>query len=442
MNELRPRIPDASFLHSTATRSFPGNLVRFRTRPGLGERTREVPLVNNVVAAPGTITDDTRRELRVAFASIQRANDIQAWSGTVYFVARALEQQGILLDHVDELQQTRLLVNKAVNRLYRISGRQAPLPVERSRQMATRFAKEIDAFVTKHRYDAVFSPSSIPLALLRTQLPKVFYTDATFADMLEQYPEFSEYPEAFIEQGHELEREALRNCDLAIYSSHWAAESAIHRYGAAKDKVKVVPFGSNLELQPDRAEVVAAINARPTDHCELLFLGVNWIRKGGPLALEVVRELNAAGVPATLTVVGCIPPPGTDTTHVKVLPFVDKSSAAGQRKLADLVLRSHFLLLPSLAECFGIVYAEASSMGVPSLARRVGGVADAVYDGRNGYLFAPDAGPAEYVERIRTLMADREAYVRLAQSAFQEHRDRLNWSVAGHSLRGYLSALR
>ncbi|HEY0978514.1 MAG TPA: glycosyltransferase family 4 protein [Flavobacteriales bacterium] len=386
--------------------------------------------------------EDARSVLRVAFASIQRANDIQAWSGTVYYVARALEHQGIVLDHVDELQQVRLLLNKAVNRLYRITGRQAPLPVERSKHMAARFAKEIASFVDKGKHDAVFSPSSIPLALLRTSVPKVFYTDATFADMLQQYPEFAEYPEAFIEEGHALEREALTNCDLAIYSSHWAAESAIHHYGAHKDKVRVVPFGSNLDLQPDRAEVFAAIAARPTDHCELLFLGVNWIRKGGPLALEVVRELNAAGVPATLTVVGCSPPPGTEAPFLKVLPFVDKSTPQGQRKLADLVLRSHFLLLPSLAECFGIVYAEASSMGVPSLARHVGGVADAVREGRNGHLFAPDASSGDYVERIKGLMNDRAAYERLAHAAFQEHREHLNWEVAGSSLHGHLLGLR
>lgn len=381
------------------------------------------------------------RPLKLAYASLYDSSDIRVWSGSVYFIARALEQQGVQLDHVDQLQYPRLLFNKAINRLYELTGNQGPLPVERSMRMAERFAKEIGRHMTKGDHDAVFSPSSIPLALLNTSKPKVFYTDATFADMLEQYPEFSEYPASFINEGHDLERQALVNCDLAIYASQWAADSAIKRYGADPGKVRVVPFGSNLELQLSDEVVNKAINNRPEDRCELLFLGVNWTRKGGPLAVEVVERMNAAGMPTKLTVVGCEPPADTPSEHIQVLPFIDKTTAMGQRRLANLLLKSHFLLLPSTAECFGIVHAEASSMGVPSLARDVGGVGDAVREGRNGFLFPADAGPEGYVERMLGLLKDREAYQRMAHSAHREHKQRLNWHVAGSTIVQDLMAL-
>lgn len=381
--------------------------------------------------------------LRIAFASIHRSTDVLAWSGTVYFLSRALRQRGLELDPVDELQQVRLLLNKAVNRLYRMTGRDGPMPVERSVHMAARFGREIDRFVDQGRHDLVFSPSSIPLALVKTSVPKVFFTDATFADMLELYPAFGDLSEARIREGHELEHAALANCDLAIYSSRWAARSAMERYGAAPHKVKVVPFGSNLDLRPEQSTVEAAVMARPHHRCDLLFLGVDWSRKGGDLALEVVRELNRAGLPATLTVVGCLPPPYVDLDPelLQVVPFVDKSSTEGQRRLMDLIIRSHFLLLPSQAECFGIVYAEASSMGVPSLARATGGVADAVRNGRNGFVFPADAPPTAYAAKVLALMADREAYRALARSSFQEHRAHLDWEVSAATIHRHLSDL-
>lgn len=379
--------------------------------------------------------------LHVAFASLRPASDIRAWSGTIHFMAKALEQQGLELHHVGKLFPRRLWVNKAVNRACRMAGLPGPLPLERSFPMARRYAQAIGAFARRGGHDLIFSPSSIPVALLNTSIPKVFYTDATFGDMVESSPIYGSYTTAELREGEELERAALSNCDMAIYSSHWAAESAIVRYGARRDKVKVVPFGSNLDIQPTEEEVKRAVGKRPLDRCDLLLLGVSWTGKGGPFALEVARRLNKAGLPSTLTVVGCTPPPDTPAALVRVVPFVDKGTPEGQRTLVELILGSHFLLLPSQAECFGIVYTEASSMGVPSLARLIQGVGDAVREGRNGHVFAPDASPDAYVAAIMRLMGDRKAYEQLALSALREHRQHLNWQVAGAALKAHLVSL-
>lgn len=369
--------------------------------------------------------------LRLLYASLQDVKDIRAWSGSVYFIAKALQDQGIALTAVDHMQHSRLLFNKAVNRIVGLTGTHPPLPVERSETMARRFAKEIGEHARRGNYDVVFSPSSIPMAYVDVNIPKVFFTDATFKDMLEQYPEFNNYPENWIEEGHRLETRAIANCDLALYASEWAANTAIERYGADPAKVRVFPFGDNLEISLSEAQVMAAIAARPQDRLELIFLGVSWVRKGGDLALRITEELNGRGIPSRLTVVGCTPPAGISSAHMRTLPFVDKSTRAGQQKLLDLLAASHFMVLPSIAECFGLVHAEASSVGVPSLARHVGGVANAVREGRNGYLFPPDAGPGPYADRIQAILSEPGAYERLARSAFDEQRTHLNWIATG-----------
>ena len=47
--------------------------------------------------------------------------------------------------------------------------------------------------------------------------------------------------------GNELEQSALSRCTLAIFSSEWAANTAVQNYDVHPDKVRVVPFGANLD---------------------------------------------------------------------------------------------------------------------------------------------------------------------------------------------------
>jgi glycosyltransferase involved in cell wall biosynthesis len=89
-----------------------------------------------------------------------------------------------------------------------------------------------------------------------------------------------------------------------------------------------------------------------------------------------------------------------------------------------------------MAECFGIVYVEASAMGLPSLARDSGGVTDAVRSGVNGEVFAHDAPASAYADHVETLFKDTVRYEALCVSAHQEHLDRLNWRATGQALRG------
>ncbi|MBC8041483.1 MAG: glycosyltransferase family 4 protein [Opitutaceae bacterium] len=56
-------------------------------------------------------------------------------------------------------------------------------------------------------------------------------------------------------------------------------------------------------------------------------------------------------------------------------------------------------------EGFGLVYLEASARGLPVVAHRVGGVAEAVDDGRTGLLVAPHH-PAALTEAFRSLLED------------------------------------
>jgi glycosyltransferase involved in cell wall biosynthesis len=70
------------------------------------------------------------------------------------------------------------------------------------------------------------------------------------------------------------------------------------------------------------------------------------------------------------------------------------------------VAAASFAVVPSRAEAFGLVTAEALALGRPVVASRVGGIAEIVRDGTDGLLVAPD-DPIALAEAIRTLLQDK-----------------------------------
>ena len=377
--------------------------------------------------------------LHLAFASMHDPRDVRSWSGSVHFLASSLRGQGVELEVLAPLLRNRLLLRKAMNRVRAMAVPGTFLPAERTVAMARRFAREIGDRFQRGRDAAVLSPGSIPVSLLDPSIPHAFFTDATFAGLLHEYPELEGYDRDAIAEGHDLEREALRSSVRSFYTSQWAARSAVEHYGADPDRIRVLPFGPNLDVLPTHDRVMRAVERRPEERCELLFVGVAWERKGGPLAVEVARTLNARGLPTRLTVVGCTPP-GPLPDWVRVVPFIPKDTPQGQEQLIGLMLEAHFLIMPSQAECFGIVYAEASAMGLPSLARDTGGVGDAVRDGRNGRLFPADTPAAGYADAVEKLLGDTDTYRTLAESSRHEHEVRLNWPATARAMRDELLA--
>jgi glycosyltransferase involved in cell wall biosynthesis len=365
------------------------------------------------------------------FVSMHDPSDVRAWSGTVHNMARMLEAQGFGVEYMANLMRDRRLLMKVVarSRAYLKGGR--PEPVDRRLQTSIKMAKLIEQRLEKSGVEIVFSPGSIPLARLRTPHLKVFQTDATFAGIIHQYPELADYPPEYIQEGHDLEREALENCDLAIYSSHWAANSAVNDYGAAPEKVIVVPFGSNLGVEVDREHVTRAIRQRPAQRCDLLFVGVHWERKGGQAVLDTAEALIAMGLDVRVNIIGTRPPMEELPAYVNVIPFLDKRKPAELQRLIEIVERSHFLVLPSRADCTPIVVNECNSLGVPCLTSDVGGLPEMIREGRNGHLFALDIPATAYAECIARYMNDRQAYEELALSSYREHEEWLGWKASG-----------
>jgi glycosyltransferase involved in cell wall biosynthesis len=238
---------------------------------------------------------------------------------------------------------------------------------------------------------------------------------------------FANMTKSAVARGKWQEETALKNCRIAAYASTWAAEGA--RSFADPTKIRVLPFGSSLPVlhsADDVARLAKEKRATRGKQCELLFVGVNWERKGGSIAVETAKLLNESGIATKLRIVGT-QPPGDVPRFVEVLGFINKNSEAGRQQFMELFRSADFFILPTKAEAAGIVFAEASSYGLPSITYATGGVTDYVRNGVNGICIDPGEPSARFADEIRKILESPAEYAGYAARAFQEYKTRLNW---------------
>lgn len=376
--------------------------------------------------------------MKIAYVTTYDSSDVHAWSGLGNYMLRSLQETGMQTESVGKLSEGRIpALHARLEKLYYSGLQSRQFLKNREPDILRHYAVQVKKRVAPLCPDVVFSPGTIPIAYLQIEKPVVFWTDSTFAGMVDFYPGFSNLCARTIQNGHQMEQAALSSCRLAIYASEWAAQTAKRHYDVDPAKVKVVPFGANFSSERNVDDVSRIIEEKGFDTCKLLFVGVDWRRKGGDTALAVGELLNQRGVRTELHVVGCVPPVRTPP-YVKIHGFISKTTADGRQQLDRLFSQAHFLILPSRAECYGVALAEASSFGLPSLATKVGGIPGVIQDGKNGFTFPIEDGPQAYSDCIESLMSSRDYYRELALSSFAEYQSRLNWHSAGRQVAEYM----
>ena len=377
--------------------------------------------------------------MKVAYVSAYNSSDVSNWSGTGYYMYKCIADQGVEVILINsEIRPTWWLKLKA-SLVKLLFGKR--YIIQRDPGYLTGLAAKAEKQLKNVDFDVVLSPGSLAVSYLKITQPVVFWTDATFDNMLDFYPNWKNVSNESIRQGHQAEQKAIDNASLILYISQWALTNALTRYKANPAKVKQIPIGPNLESDVTADEVEELICRRQQNpQINLLFVGVDWVRKGGDMAIETTTKLREMGLNAILTVVGCDLVPKNVPSYVKFHPFVDKTQPAGVKELNEFYRQATFFLLPTSAECFGVVFAEAGAHAVPVVTTNVGGCSAAVKDGFNGFCLDPENFPVKAVEKITWLLKNPQQYRRFSLNAYKNYLDDINWEVVGkkvvHAIRG------
>ncbi|HSW70201.1 MAG TPA: glycosyltransferase family 4 protein [Gammaproteobacteria bacterium] len=379
--------------------------------------------------------------MKLAYATTFDARDVSNWSGTPFFMSNGFKQQGGEIEYIGNLSRQLPPFFKFKQYWKKTACGQRESP--RFNITAAKFySEQVAKYLAKLNADAVIAPQLNPVCYLECKQPLILWTDALYASLLGFYPGFSNHSAESIKQGNLITQECLTRCDLAIFSSDWAARTALEIYGTTKEKVKVVPFGANIECSHTIDDIRALLKLRSEKTVKLLFLGKHWHRKGGDIVFNVAKALHRAGQSVELNFVGCYPPEKINIPdYIKCHGFISKRTPEGTEKISRLLRESHFLFVPSRAEAYGIVFCEANAFGLPCLTSYAGGISTIVKDHVNGMTFALDAPMERYCDYIMQLMQNYSRYEELALSAFNEYKTRLNWNVAVKQVMQFIEEL-
>ena len=279
----------------------------------------------------------------------------------------------------------------------------------------------------------IFSPAGLTeTAFLKTKLPIVTYGDCSTLQLVNYYPALAHVSQLSQWEISYVERRSLKRSSLSFLSSAWAADFIKLHYGKT---CGVIPFGSNLVVPSDSIIVKKHL----TNSVNLLFIGVDWIRKGGDIALRTHQQLLNKGVQSQLTIVGVSAPPGIELPeHVIIIPNVNKDIPVGENQFRELFTNANFLLLPTIADCTPIAIAEAYAFGVPVLANNTGGLPSMVINDVTGYLMQRN-DEHEYASMIEKLIANPSKYEELSSNSLQSYRNTFNWHSAMLNLKNIAS---
>lgn len=373
--------------------------------------------------------------MKVYFVTLFDAQNIRNWSGTAYYLSKSLEKAGVEVEYIGDLKSLpgnyfkfrfrSFLYNKLLKK--KLGTYISFYEPENLQYIAEQVAEKLN-----YREDGiVLSPGAIPIAYLKTNMPVVLWTDATFAVMKDYYTEFMGLNQRTIKNCNDYEKNVLKRSNLSIFSSEWAANSAINDYGADPGKVKVISYGANIECDRTINSIIENNKKKSKDICKLLFVGQDWERKGGEAAVRVAKELNNRNIKTELTIVGCLPPEGLKLPdYIKVKGFIKKSEKEGAELMNRLYADSHFFILPTLAECTPIVFSEANSFGLPVLTTNTGGISSIIKNDINGRMFGPQLEITSCVEYVIQFFTDVENYNKYSVSSFKEYMTRLNWQTS------------
>lgn len=178
-------------------------------------------------------------------------------------------------------------------------------------------------------------------------------TAANLPDFAPQYG-FAHHSRRALARAMDGERAFLEHCCLIFTNSSWCAQG-LYRQGVPASKVCVQPPAAGA---PDPGPI-----DRSWDACHILFIGIDWKRKGGPLLVDAFQHVKRAIPGAKLTIVGCRPQVQGD--GIEVAGLLRKDIPQQRQRLEQLLRQATIFCMPSHWESTGLVYMEAALYGLP-----------------------------------------------------------------------------
>jgi glycosyltransferase involved in cell wall biosynthesis len=234
-----------------------------------------------------------------------------------------------------------------------------------------------------------------------------------------------------------LEAEAARNADVIVTVSHYSKKRIVQIYGVDEAKIRVVPNG----VDPGKFKPSTnGENIRQKFGLEkkqiVLFVGRLIPRKGLNFLVEAARNVVKEDAEVTFLIVGNGP---LRNNLIMTLEKLDLSrnfvfmSDVKETELPSLYNSADVFALPSVQEGQGIVLLEAEASAKPVVAFKIGGVQEAVANGKSG-LLVKRGNSMELAEAILQLLSNQSLRQRMGSEGREYVLRNFTWDLCAQRM--------
>ncbi len=369
--------------------------------------------------------------MKIAFATVYDPQDVRRGSGTYYHLVKELERQGHSLHYIGPLNASVPFVTKLIRSLNRRFGRRYKTYLDPF--LGRRWGREVTEQLVGVECDVLLTNDYAIAGYTSIDRPIVLYTDAMipYSYHRGKIPTHSRIANlGAVRLFQRTIRRGLSAADLCVFPESWIANEA-KNYVDDGRKIAIIPFGANVQDPGvDIATARTFAKVIKASQINLLFVGKDWTRKGGDIAVQTTYALQELGYNALLHVVGGAPAYEVNSECIRLHGYLDKSDENDLSKLKRLYRECDVFIFPSVAEGSVISVVEAAAYGLPTLAYDVPGVRGRVIDRVSGYLLSPGASEDKFASLIMSWYEKPSLYDQLVSGARKLYDKKANWKVA------------
>lgn len=371
--------------------------------------------------------------MRIAFITEYNPNNDSLRSGVPFFLYNALQATGNTIDIV-LVKDCRYIHEKILSRIYHLyfnkflKGKKGLYNALWGIAISKSYARSVKN-IDWNKYDATVSISTLVCAFISFKCPLYIWIDNTFKTTSFN-PKVGILSSITKKESTFIDEQCLQKATIFYTASTWLQNIIQTDYPNLADKVKVLPRGANIFLRPPINIIQQNIQNKIEHKClKLLFISSNWYGKGGDIVLEVFQILQKQ-IPCKLTIVGNIKPINAEdliNKGIHYVGYIPQSEKSTSTIYQQLMAESHILFVPSRADGFGNVYAEAASYGIPSIAYGIMGITESIKQGITGFTLPQQATPTDFVNTITALWNNKDLYKKLSISAYHHAEENFDW---------------
>jgi glycosyltransferase involved in cell wall biosynthesis len=226
----------------------------------------------------------------------------------------------------------------------------------------------------------IYSHYDVPSVIQDKRIVKCAYQDGNLARLLDSPRGYPKISSKRIEAAMRWERKVFGGLDYIFTFSEWLRQSFIHDYNIDQDRIFVVGAGANIPISEKNEKT-------EFDGRTILFIGIDFERKGGKILIEAFHRVKKEIPAARLIIIG--PSLNALPEDIECLGYVSKNTPEGLRRFKQAYLDAAVFVMPSLYEPFGVVFLEAMAHGLPCIGTENCAMPEIIDHEKTGFLVPP-----------------------------------------------------